>query len=112
MAQATSSVGRLEARLEDAEGRSWRNNVFPEHAEGSAMESFVENWIKDALQPAGLSRVFVVERAHRALVVPPRPGAPPRAIIARLLNYKDQACILLTARESDKATYANCKISI
>ncbi|KAJ1176027.1 hypothetical protein NDU88_001311 [Pleurodeles waltl] len=51
--QATSTVGRLEARLEDAEGKSRRNNVrflgFPERAEGSAVESFVESWIKDVL---------------------------------------------------------------
>ncbi|KAJ1213702.1 hypothetical protein NDU88_001334 [Pleurodeles waltl] len=75
MVQATSTVGRLEPRLEDAEGRSQLNNVrllgFPECAEGSATESFVENWIRDVLQPTGLSRVFVVERAHRALVTPP-----------------------------------------
>ncbi|KAJ1127016.1 hypothetical protein NDU88_005422 [Pleurodeles waltl] len=63
MAQASFTVGRLEARLEDAEGRSRRNNIrllgFPERAEGSAAETFVENWIKDVLQPVGLSRMFV-----------------------------------------------------
>ncbi|KAJ1207863.1 hypothetical protein NDU88_003253 [Pleurodeles waltl] len=63
--QINSTVGRLEARLEDAEGR-----------------------------------VFVVERAHKALVAPPRPGTPQRAIIARLLNYKDRYCILRAAQES------------
>ncbi|KAJ1117519.1 hypothetical protein NDU88_005718 [Pleurodeles waltl] len=88
MGQATSTVRRLEAWLEDAEGRSRQNNVrllcFLERAEGFATESFVENWIRDVLQPTGLSRVFVVERAHRALVAPPRPGAPPRAIITCL----------------------------
>ncbi|KAJ1091258.1 hypothetical protein NDU88_004385 [Pleurodeles waltl] len=40
MAQATSTVGRLEAKLEDEEGRSRRKNVrllgFPERAAGSA----------------------------------------------------------------------------
>ncbi|KAJ1158197.1 hypothetical protein NDU88_010891 [Pleurodeles waltl] len=51
------------------------------------VERFVPSWIKDVLWPVGLSRVFIVERAHRALVAPPHPGAPPRAIIARLLNY-------------------------
>ncbi|KAJ1151821.1 hypothetical protein NDU88_004600 [Pleurodeles waltl] len=76
------------------------------------MESFVEKWIKDVLQPAGLSRVFVVERGHRALVAPLRPGAPSRAIIRRLLNYKDLDCILHAARVSDKALYKNCKISV
>ncbi|KAJ1129903.1 hypothetical protein NDU88_008264 [Pleurodeles waltl] len=64
MVQASSTVGRLAARLEGAEGRSQRNNIrllgFLERAEGSVAETFVENWIKDVLQPAGLSRVFVV----------------------------------------------------
>ncbi|KAJ1116503.1 hypothetical protein NDU88_004713 [Pleurodeles waltl] len=110
--QATSTVGRLEG----AEGRSRRNNVrllgFPERAEGSDTESFVENWIRDVLQPTELSRVFLVERGHRALVAPPWPGAPPRAIIARLLDYKDRDCVLRAACESDKALYENCKISI
>ncbi|KAJ1109978.1 hypothetical protein NDU88_007335 [Pleurodeles waltl] len=73
--QASSTV----VRQEDAEGRSQRNNVrllgFPECAEGSAGEAFMENWIRDVLQPTGLSKVFVVERAHRALVAPSWPGA-------------------------------------
>ncbi|KAJ1157271.1 hypothetical protein NDU88_009986 [Pleurodeles waltl] len=63
MAQASSTVDRLEARLEDAEGRSRRNNIgllgFLVRAEGAMAETFVENWIKDVLQPVGLSRVFV-----------------------------------------------------
>ncbi|KAJ1197607.1 hypothetical protein NDU88_001463 [Pleurodeles waltl] len=76
------------------------------------VEAFVENWISDVLQPVGLSRVFLVERARRALVVPPRPGAPPRAIIARLLNHRDRDCVLRAARHSDKAVFENGKISI
>ncbi|KAJ1208513.1 hypothetical protein NDU88_003898 [Pleurodeles waltl] len=105
MVQVNSTVGRLETRLQDAEGRSRLNNirllVFPERAEGAKVEVFVDSWIKDELQPVGLSRVFVVEQAHRALVTPPRPGAPPRAISARLLNYKNRDCILREACESE-----------
>ncbi|KAJ1112528.1 hypothetical protein NDU88_000791 [Pleurodeles waltl] len=117
MVQVTSTVRRLEARLEDAEGRSRQNNVrllgFPEHTEGTTVEGFVESWIKDGLQPVGLPREGVCgERAHRALVVSPWPGAPPRAIIARLLNNKDRDCIMQAAHESDRAVFENCKISI
>ncbi|KAJ1100499.1 hypothetical protein NDU88_005584 [Pleurodeles waltl] len=116
MAQATTKVAVMEERLEDAEGRSRQNNVcllgFSEHAEGSTLQVFVARWIRDVLQPVGLSNVFVVERAHRALVTSPRPGALPRAIIARLLNYKDRDCILRAARETDKAVFENWKISI
>ncbi|KAJ1218104.1 hypothetical protein NDU88_005689 [Pleurodeles waltl] len=68
--------------------------------------------MRNVLQPVGLSNVFVVERAHRALAAPSRPGAPPRPIIASLLNYKDRNCILRAAREPDKAVFENCQISI
>ncbi|KAJ1145842.1 hypothetical protein NDU88_012125 [Pleurodeles waltl] len=116
MAQVTSTVGMLEAKLENSEGRSRWNNMrllgFLEQAEGSTMKGVIERWIRDVLQPEGLSRVFVVEDAHRALVAPPRPGAPPRAIIAHLMNYKDRDCILWTAYETDRAVFKNCKISI
>ncbi|KAJ1144461.1 hypothetical protein NDU88_010759 [Pleurodeles waltl] len=75
MVQPNSMVRRLEASLEDAEGCSLRNNIrlmgFLEREVGSATETFVENWIKDVLQPVGLSRVFVIEQAHGALVAPP-----------------------------------------
>ncbi|KAJ1164768.1 hypothetical protein NDU88_005202 [Pleurodeles waltl] len=68
MAQAGSTVGRLEARLEDAEGRSRLNNIrllgFPERSGETMVKAFVEYWIRDVLQPVGLSRVFLVERAH------------------------------------------------
>ncbi|KAJ1108360.1 hypothetical protein NDU88_005736 [Pleurodeles waltl] len=111
MAQVTSTVWTLEARLEDTEGRSRRNNVcllgFREPAEGSMVESFVEQRIREVLQPDGVCRVFVVELAQRALNALPQPGAPLRADIACLLNYKDRDCILRTARETDRAVFEN-----
>ncbi|KAJ1216375.1 hypothetical protein NDU88_003977 [Pleurodeles waltl] len=116
MAQAGSTVGRLEARLENAEGRSQQNNFrllgVLKRSEGSMVEAFVENWIRDVLQTVVLSRVFLVQTAHRALGVPLRHGAPPRAIIARLLNYRDRDCVLRAARDSNKALFENGKISI
>ncbi|KAJ1142661.1 hypothetical protein NDU88_008974 [Pleurodeles waltl] len=115
MAQVTSKSGALEARLEDVKGRVRHNNVhllrFLERAESCTVEVFLEH-IRDVLQPVGLSCVFVVERAHRALVAPPRPGAPPGAIIARLLNYRDRDCNLRAARETDNVLLENHKISI
>ncbi|KAJ1197837.1 hypothetical protein NDU88_001683 [Pleurodeles waltl] len=74
MVQASSTVGWLEY----ADGTSRRKNVrllgFPQRAEGSPAAAFMKNWIRDVLQPTGISRVFVVERAHRALVAPPAKG--------------------------------------
>ncbi|KAJ1136881.1 hypothetical protein NDU88_003295 [Pleurodeles waltl] len=54
--------------------------------------------------------MFAITRAHRALVVRPRPGAPPPAIIAQIL--KDRDAILRAAREIDRAHFENHEISI
>ncbi|KAJ1122584.1 hypothetical protein NDU88_001070 [Pleurodeles waltl] len=65
---------RLEEHIEDAKGRSQRNNLcfmaFPENAKGQSAELFLEEWIATAtaLRPHELSKFFTVERAHRALV--------------------------------------------
>ncbi|KAJ1209078.1 hypothetical protein NDU88_004457 [Pleurodeles waltl] len=116
MAQVASRSGALEVRLEDSEARSQWNNIhllgIREQAEGPSVAVFVECWIKDVLQPLVLSGMLLVEHAQRALVVPPRPGAPPRAIIVRILNYRDRDCVLRTARETDKVRFENHKISI
>ncbi|KAJ1143676.1 hypothetical protein NDU88_009981 [Pleurodeles waltl] len=71
---------KLEAKVEDAEGRARRCNRrivgFPEGVEGANVEAFLEDWIHKTLPEAPLSAVFVVERAHRALTVLLPPGAP------------------------------------
>ncbi|KAJ1110708.1 hypothetical protein NDU88_008056 [Pleurodeles waltl] len=51
-------------------------------------------------------------KVHQALVTPRRPGAPPRAIIARILIYKDRDCILHAACEMDTARFENHRIFI
>ncbi|KAJ1131512.1 hypothetical protein NDU88_009848 [Pleurodeles waltl] len=93
-----------EARVEDAEGRACRNNVrllgFPELAEGARTKQFVEAWIRDTLKPEGLPPMFAVEKA------------PPRAIIACMLNYKDSDSVLKVARDMDNDMFEIQKISI
>ncbi|KAJ1193409.1 hypothetical protein NDU88_002707 [Pleurodeles waltl] len=75
---------KLELRVAEAEGRAHRSNLrvvgFPEGAEDTNPEAFLEDWIKKALPNTTLSAVFVVERAHRALAPPPPPGAPPPSV--------------------------------
>ena len=114
--QLKVTTGALEYRVEDAEGRSRRNNLrllgFPERSEGRETEAFVEKWILESLKPAGLSPQFAIERAHRALVPPPPPGAPPRAIIARVLNYRDRDAILKASREAPDARFENSGIHV
>lgn len=112
----TAATSALERRAEDAEGRARRSNIrvlgVPERMEAGNPERFLETWIKTKLCPRDLSEVFVIERAHRALVPPPRPGAPPRALIAKILNYRDRDCILRAARETPNLAIENSRISI
>ncbi|KAJ1216326.1 hypothetical protein NDU88_003929 [Pleurodeles waltl] len=59
---------RLAARLEDQEGRVWRNNIrvtgVPEGVEGLSVELFMETLITDYLRPKRLSTFFMAEWAH------------------------------------------------
>ena len=50
MVQMTTRMNILEHRAVDPEGRSCRNNLHflrsPEHAEGTVMEQFMEEWVQ------------------------------------------------------------------
>ena len=94
----SSKSSELEFRAEDAECRARRNNLrfvgFPEDIEGRRTEDFLEQWIRSWIPKDKLSPCFVLERAHRSLIRKPPPGALPRPIIAKVLNYKDRDAIL------------------
>ena len=62
---------------------------------------------KDALSP-----FFVSERAHRVLTRKPQPGMPARAVVAKLLHYRDLDAILQKARNHGPYTIANARVSI
>lgn len=106
----------LAARAEDAEGRARRNNIrfvgFPEGCEAGDMEQFIATWVESWMPPNSLSKCFVVERAHRALLQKPPPGARPRPVIARLLNYHDRDVILKQARANEPLLYKDARILI
>ena len=112
----SAKTGALEYRAEDAESRARRNNLrligFPEEVEGTNCESFLESWIKTWVPTESLSTCFLIERAHRALARRPPPGAPPRPMIARVLNYKDRDAIMRKARELGSVHYENHKIML
>ncbi|KAJ1092644.1 hypothetical protein NDU88_005754 [Pleurodeles waltl] len=74
------------------------------------MEDFVESMLSD-LFAGELSRLLVVERAHRYLGPRPPPGTPPHPIVARLLNYRDRDTILRLARERKPVIYKNSELS-
>lgn len=99
--QLTHQQRQTAARLEDQEGRARRNNIrvvgVPEKMEGPSTDLFLEDLILNHLKPKRLSKFFTIERAHRAPGPLPRPGAAPRTIIARILNYRDRDAILQAA---------------
>ena len=54
--------------------------------------------------------MFMVERAHRILFRLPKPEAPPRPFLIRLLNYRDRDQILSTAGIRADIQYDNTKL--
>ncbi|KAJ1203633.1 hypothetical protein NDU88_007417 [Pleurodeles waltl] len=100
--------------MADQEGRTRKNNIrvvgVPERAKGPSAELFVETLVIDHLCPKRLSSFFKVEWAHRALFPPLRPGAPPRTIIARIFNFRDQDTILQAAHSKRDLQYENVTV--
>lgn len=88
----------IQAKNEGLEARSCRNNIhitgLPESTNVGRMETFVENLIREIFGPDQLSPMFIIERAHRTLTTKPVPGATPRLVIVRVLNYRDRDAIL------------------
>lgn len=105
----------IRTRNEDLEARSRRNNIrvtgIPESTNMGPIERYMEELLRD-LFGTDLSPMFLVERAHRTLGPRPPPGTPPRAILARILNYRDRDTILRLARERGSLTYQNHAIAI
>ena len=108
-------TGNIAEKMDDYEGRLRRNNIritgVPEKAEGPAVDLFVEDLVTKRLGAGGLSRYFSVERAHRVPGGRPRPGAPPRTIIARIFNFRDRDVILQEARKNPPVKIDNATIS-
>ncbi|KAJ1157657.1 hypothetical protein NDU88_010361 [Pleurodeles waltl] len=75
------------------------------------MESHVEGMLIQLLGRDTFSSQLVVERAHRVLQVRPLPSAPPRPIIARILNYGDRDAALRRACELKSLTHEGAAVS-
>ncbi|CAJ0965631.1 unnamed protein product [Ranitomeya imitator] len=110
------AIAELAAKNEDLENRSRRNNIrivgLPEKTEGRNPTEFVENWLLEKIGSTVLTKVFAVERAHRVPPQPPAPGANPRTMLAKILNYRDRDIILRKAREMEDLTAGGQKIAI
>ena len=109
------TTDKIVDKLDEYEGRMRRNNIritgVPEKMEGPTVDLFVEELVSKRLKARGLSKYFSVERAHRVPGGRPRPGAPPRTIIARIFNFRDRDVILQEARKNPPVRIDNATIS-
>ncbi|KAJ1124670.1 hypothetical protein NDU88_003119 [Pleurodeles waltl] len=120
MAMGQAKMGKelatLRAKVDDLEARSHRNNLgIVGIAESTAidnMEGYIERLLVQVLGQDTFSSLFVVERALRSLATRPPLGAPPRPIIAKLLNYRDRNAALGRARELKTLQHEGMAISL
>lgn len=110
-----SSHDNMARRLEDYVNRARRNNVrligVPEDSGTAGADLLVEDLITNHLSPAGLSKFFAVERAHRVPGGKAKPGAPPRPIIARLFHFRDRDAVLQASRDKGPVNFENASVS-
>ena len=96
---------KLKAQVVDISSRERRNNIrlinLSESIESKAEDGptqFFAELLAEVLGPSVLPRVPKLDRAHRALRPKPAPGAKPRAVIARVHNYRVKEAIIREAR--------------
>lgn len=106
-------VGHLDAKCEDLEGRSRRNNIrlvgLPEGAEGTHPTEFVAHLLQSLLH---LQEKPLLDRAHRTLRERPRKGEPPRPIVIRVHYFQARDEILRRAAQLSPLTHDGNKLSI
>ena len=71
MVELTGKMELLDQRVENAEGRSWRNNIrvvgILQDVEGVDMIAFLVRWLTTEVALQCLSKFFMLERVHRCL---------------------------------------------
>lgn len=108
---------QTQLRLTNQERCLRRENVriygVLEGAEGEpkAMIQFVEKLPRENLDTDN-EKNMVIERAHRALIPKPPPGAQPRSILMKFLNYRMKEEVVRQAWQKKSYTWDNYKISI
>lgn len=76
------------------------------------MEKYVERLLITLFGREAFLQVLIVERAHRSLTNRSPPGAPPRPIIVKLLNYRDRDPARRLSRDTGPLKYEGMDISI
>lgn len=98
-------VKALQDKAIDTANRLRRNNMriigLPERAESPRIRpaEFAETFLAKLLDFPDMPPTYVVERAHRVPPASPKPGAPLRPFLLRLLNYRDRDRVLAAARQ-------------
>ncbi|KAJ1154748.1 hypothetical protein NDU88_007491 [Pleurodeles waltl] len=114
LADLQCRIQQLHDPTEDAEGRARRNNTrivgLPVSEEGANPTKFIKKWLRITVVPHGLSPMFVFKRAHRVPACRPPLGAPPRPIVAWILNYRDRDHLLQTTWRSSPIKVANATV--
>lgn len=59
----------------------------------------MEQWLTSTFGTNTFSTMFAIERAHRVPLRPLPPGAPPHAMLIKLLHFRDREAIIRAARE-------------
>lgn len=112
----TQQINSLLLKVDDLENRSRRSNLrlvgVPEKEEGRDPVAYFERWLLEVVGRNILSSFFAIERAHRVPARAPPPGAPPRPILMKLLNFRDRDAILRAAREKGDFTIQGHKVSL
>ncbi|KAL7827107.1 hypothetical protein SRHO_G00328250 [Serrasalmus rhombeus] len=100
----TKEISRLDAKCDDLESRSRPQNIrivgIPEGESFTLTTSRVSELLKEAF---ALDKPPLVDHAHRTLAPKPKPGDPPRPVIARLHYYEN---FLRKARRQQLETFS------
>lgn len=90
----------LQARINDLEARSRRNNIrihgIPEEVEGTNITLFIDNFLKSELTLDNAPPLHI-QRCHRSLGPRPPPSANPRSIVMCFLEYTTKEMVLRAA---------------
>ncbi|CAL9702511.1 unnamed protein product [Knipowitschia caucasica] len=113
VAALKGEVKHLQAKCEDLEGRSRRNNIrligLPEEQETSNPREFVSKLLQDLLK---LDDAPLLDRVHRSLGEKPKPGVPPRPLIIRVHFFHLKEQILRCAGTNAPLLYQGKRLSI
>ncbi|XP_049325480.1 uncharacterized protein LOC103022636 [Astyanax mexicanus] len=110
----TSELARVDAKCEDLEARSRRQNIrIIGVPEGDSRFTLSNSTVSELLREAlSLEKSPLVDRAHRSLAPRPKPDEPPRPIIVKLHYFEDCVRILREARNRPCITFSDMNLSI